>query len=183
MGGLVVRAACHQAALGDHPWLKLVQRTIYVGTPHLGSPLERVGRVVARLLRTVDDPYTRLAADLAGMRSEGIQDLGDGDVRHEDRARRLPRLSLRDPRHPVPLLPSIRHHLIAGALWPDARLAALFGDGIVPLSSATDAPPPLADSPLTAAQIKIVGKLSHLELPRSPEVYEQIRAWCAEGSI
>jgi len=47
MGGLVVRAACHQASVGVMRWLALVRRAIYVGTPHLGAPYERVGRVLS----------------------------------------------------------------------------------------------------------------------------------------
>src|SRR5262249_14992739 len=83
MGGLVVRSACHAATMEQHRWLDLVRRAIYVGTPHLGAPLERLGRVVTSVLGAIDDPYTRLIAEVAELRSDGVKDLGDADLRHE----------------------------------------------------------------------------------------------------
>ena len=85
MGGLVVRAACHAAVEKSAAFLPLVRQAIYVGTPHLGAPYERLGRIVSSVLQAVDDPYTKLVADIADIRSAGLQDLGDADLRHEDR--------------------------------------------------------------------------------------------------
>ncbi len=186
MGGLVVRSACHVASLAPeaHPWLPLVKRAIYVGTPHLGAPMERVGRVVSKLLRAVDDPYTQLAAELADLRSDGVKDLGDADIRDEDRARREPRIGLRDPRHPVPLLPQIQHYLVAGSLSTDARLASVFGDSIVPVRSATDGEcVDAATFALPPGHVKIVSGLAHITLPHHPAVYEHVRAWCGPDAL
>ena len=182
MGGLVVRSACHVASIAGEPstWLPLIRRAMYVGTPHLGAPMERVGRVVSRLLRAVDDPYTQLAAELADLRSDGVKDLGDADLRHEDRARRLPRVSLRDPRHPVPLLPAIHHFLVAGSLSTDARLASLFGDSVVPLGSATDGScSDAATFALPPDHVRIVSGASHVALAHDAAVYEHLKGWCA----
>ena len=182
MGGLVVRSACHLASVAapKSAWLALVRRAMYVGTPHLGAPMERVGRVVAKLLRAVDDPYTQLAAELADLRSDGVKDLGDADLRQEDRARRLPRMSLRDPRHPVPLLASIKHFLVAGSLSTDARLASLFGDSIVPLRSATDGSCiDAATFALPPDHVRIVSGASHVALAHDARVYEHLKEWCA----
>jgi pimeloyl-ACP methyl ester carboxylesterase len=183
MGGLVARSACHVAALtpAEHRWLPLVRRAIYVGTPHLGAPMERVGRLVARVLSAVDDPYTRLIADIADLRSNGVKDLGDADLRHEDRAAVLRRISLRDPRHPVPLLPSIAHYLIAGSLSIDARVAMLFGDAVVPVRSATDGGCiDAATLALPPSHVKLVRGADHLAIAHHPEVYTHVRAWCEE---
>ena len=182
MGGLVIRSACHVASVSPTPsrWLGLVQRALYVGTPHRGAPMERAGRVMNRILRAIPDPYTRLVAELADLRSDGIKDLGDADLRHEDRARRLPRFSLRDPRHPVPLLPQIQHFLVAGALSTDPRLAAIFGDSIVPLGSATDGScTDAATFALPPSHIRIVSGASHMALAHDGAVYEHLRGWCA----
>jgi triacylglycerol lipase len=180
MGGLVVRSACHVAGLEGQRWLPLARRAIYVGTPHLGAPLERVGRTVAKALRAVGDPYARLVADLGDLRSDGVKDLGDADLRHEDRARPAG-FGLRDARHPVPLLPSMRHYLVAGALWRDPWLAGLFGDAVVSLASATDgAYRSRETTAFPPGHVAIVQGLDHVNLPRCPEVYEQIRAWCSE---
>ncbi len=186
MGGLLLRSACHVATTSGSLWLPAVRRAIYVGTPHLGAPAERVGRVVSRLLGAIDDPYTRLAAELGELRSDGIKDLGDADLRHEDRARRRATISLRDPRHPVPLLPQIAHHLVAGALPRDPPFAALFGDGIVPVSSGTNGHAssssrrPDATMALPPDHVKVMPGIGHLTLAHHPDVYAHIRTWCEE---
>jgi triacylglycerol lipase len=183
MGGLVARSACHVARQQSHRWLGLVGRAIYLGTPHRGAPLERVGRVVASLLQSVDDPVTRLLADVGNLRSDGVKDLGDADLRHEDRARRRPTVALRDPEHPVALLPEIRHYLVAGTLSPSPWLTALFGDSIVPVGSATDGLAAGPEAPaLPSEHVKIVRGLAHMTLAHSPAVYAHIRAWCEESS-
>ncbi len=180
MGGLVLRSACHVAATSGSLWLPAVRRAIYLGTPHLGAPAERVGRVLARVLGAIDDPYTRLAAELGELRSDGIKDLGDADLRHEDRARRRVSISLRDPRHPVPLLPQIQHHLIAGTLG-DPRLAALFGDGIVPVASGVGGTVAsgAGQIALPPEHVKVLPGVAHLTLAHHPDVYAHIRSWCA----
>ncbi len=157
MGGLVIRNACHVGQLEHAAWLAHVRRCIYVGTPHRGAPLERAGRMLAKLLDAVPDPYTRLAAELANLRSTGIQDLGDA-------------------RHPVPLLPSIEHLLIAGTLARTDFLAALFGDAIVPLASATDRDHHRAPAhPL--ASVAVFAGFDHMRLARDHEVYAHVRSW------
>jgi len=168
MGGLVVRSACHEARLQGHRWLPLVRRAIYVGTPHRGAPLERVGRVITKVLRAVPDPYTRLVGEIADLRSIGLKDLGDG---------------LRDPRHPVPLLPEIRHYLVAGSLSADPWLATLFGDALVPVASATDAWLHPRRTALPPSHVKVIGGLGHLALASDPAVYLSIRAWCDNAAI
>jgi triacylglycerol lipase len=180
MGGLVVRAACHQASVGGMRWLSLVRRAIYVGTPHLGAPYERIGRVLSKLASVVPDPFARLAAQIGDLRSDGIKDLGDADLRHEDRARRRVG-SLRDPEHPVPLLPDIQHYIVAGALSTDPRLAMVFGDALVPMSSGTNG---LRAEPGTLAlpprHVRVFAGTAHMTLAHDPSVYEQIREWCQE---
>ena len=177
MGGLVVRSACHLARQDGRAWLSRVKRAIYIGTPHLGAPMERIGRVVTSALRVVDDPYTRLVSDIANLRSAGIKDLGHADLRPEDRARdRGWSISVTDPRHPVPLLPEIEHYLVAASVAEHPLLVALFGDSIVPLESATAG---LDGAGLPPGHVRHLPRLSHLAIARSPEVYETVRAWCA----
>ncbi len=165
MGGLVVRSACHVAAAAHSAWLPLIHRAIYVGTPHLGAPMERVGRVVAKLLRAIPDPVTRLVGQIADLRSDGVKNLGDG---------------LHDPRHPVPLLPSMQHYLIAGSLSNDPRLAALFGDAVVSIGSATHGgSADAATFALPPSHVRIVHGKSHVDLAHDPQVYEHLRQWSA----
>lgn len=179
MGGLVARSACQVAHSEGQLWLRLVRRAIYLGTPHLGAPLERWGRALARLLHAVDDPYTRLLAQIGDLRSDGVKDLGDADLRHEDRARFLPGVRPRNRRHPVPLLPGIRHYLVAATLSSDPRLAATVGDVLVPVPSATAG---LGSAPAPApSHVKVLPGVGHLRLARHPEVYAQIRSWLEEA--
>ena len=177
MGGLVVRSACHAAAARESAFLPLVRQAIYVGTPHLGAPYERAGRIVSSLLRAINDPYARLIADIANLRSAGLQDLGDADLRHEDRERRTARLHLADWRHPVPLLPSMKHHLIAGTLSDAPWLRELFGDAVVPVPSALahDGAASLATS------VRVIPGLSHVAIAHDPLVYAQILEWAGAG--
>lgn len=182
MGGLVIRSACHSAASIGHAWLSRVARAIYIGTPHRGAPLERAARLATRLLSGVDDPYTQLAARLINLRSDGLQDLGDADLRHQDRSQRRASLTLRDPEHPVPLLPAIQHYLVAGTVADHPALAVLFGDAIVPVSSATNGECIDAHSiALPPSHVKIFPATGHMALARDPSVYEQIHAWCEEA--
>lgn len=181
MGGLVVRSACHAARIEKAGWLSRVRRAIYVGTPHLGAPMERVGRTVTKLLGAINDPFTRLVAEIADLRSDGVKDLGDADLRHVDRAMRRAGLALRDPRHPVPLLPEIEHYLVAGSLSDDPWLAALFGDAVVPVRSATAGHPSAAllGGGIPLSHVRLIAGLSHVMLARDPEVYAFVRDACA----
>jgi hypothetical protein len=185
MGGLVVRSACHVAKQKGHTWLSRVKRAIYIGTPHRGSPVERAGRLLVRTLRSVPDPYTRLIADIGDLRSLGLQNLGDRDLQHHD----LDALamgggvSLRDGRHPVPLLPEIQHYLIAGALATGPWLALWFGDALVPLSSATaDACADIQTVTLPPDHVKIFHAFAHMRLAHDPAVYAQVRGFCEDRS-
>ncbi|MEZ4366432.1 MAG: hypothetical protein R2939_09115 [Kofleriaceae bacterium] len=153
LGGLVVRAACGVARADGHRWLGHVRRAIYLGTPHRGAPLERVGRGVVRLLGVVPDPVTRLVGEIAAQRSVGIRDLG---------ARA----------HPAPLLDGIAHHLIAGSLAGSRWLAALLGDGMVTVDSATDGRAGDDD------RVVVVPGVGHVGLLRDPRVYALVRGWC-----
>jgi pimeloyl-ACP methyl ester carboxylesterase len=183
MGGLVVRSACHAARMGGHRWLPLVRRAIYLGTPHLGAPLERVGRVISSVLRSVDDPYTRLIAEIADLRSDGVKDLGDAALRHEDRGQNGARpfaFGLTDARHPVPLLPEIQHFLVAGSISDQPWLGALFGDSLVPVSSATAGHVDAAAKTLPHSHVKLMPGLNHMMIAHSPAVYELIRQWCGD---
>jgi hypothetical protein len=158
-----------------------VKRAFYIGTPHLGAPLERFGNVLTWALTALDNPYTKLVADIVNLRSSGIKDLRYANLRREDWEGADANALLQNRRHPVPLLPHIRHHLVAGALSSDPRLALLFGDAIVPLKSATGrAAPEDLCAPFPQEHVRIMPALDHLRLAHDPEVYAQLRAWCEE---
>jgi pimeloyl-ACP methyl ester carboxylesterase len=179
MGGLLLRRACRVAELESLPWLRRVNRAFYIGTPHLGAPAERIGRVIAKALRTIDDPYTRLFGEISDLRSRGIQDLGDAHLHDDEPVSSSAWPSVREPQHPLPLLPEITHHLIAGSLAQDPRIARFFGDSIVPLSSASLSL--RGGEPFPAERLKVLPGLNHLKLANHADVYAQLHAWCAAG--
>jgi pimeloyl-ACP methyl ester carboxylesterase len=189
MGGLVLRSAMHFGAgfpEAPAPWLPLVQRAFYLGSPHLGAPLERVGNAVTWALKktgvALSEPITELVADVLALRSRGIKDLRYGNLRDEDWHGRDLDALLRNGRHPVPLLPSIRHHLVAGVLPEDPRLAALLGDSLVTPKSALGRAEARDRSPAFPQEhVRIFPKLSHMDLLASPDVTEVLVAWLMEA--
>lgn len=166
MGGLVLRSACHAAAERHMAWLPLVRDAFYLGVPHLGSPLERLGRVVTWTLRTIPHPITRLIADVGDLRSAGVKDLGRGRIVKEQRGSADPASLLENPHHPLPLLPGIRHHLIVGTLTSPERAVVnlLFGDGIVPMWSASGAT-------LDPTRVTVVPGVGHLAIAHDDAVW------------
>ncbi|MCG8423385.1 MAG: alpha/beta hydrolase [Proteobacteria bacterium] len=182
MGGLVVRSATHAASDNNRRWLPLTRRAFYLGSPHLGAPLERLGNLVTWILEIIGNPYTKLIAEIANLRSSGVKDLRYANLRREDWDGVDADALLQNRRHPVPLLPHIRHHLIAGAMARDPRLALIFGDSIVPLRSATGRAKPRDRSPAFPQEhVRVMPMMSHSRLTRDPDVYAQIRAWCEEA--
>jgi triacylglycerol lipase len=185
MGGLVIRSATHIAAEKKSPWLDVTERAFYVGSPHLGAPLERFGNVLTWTLRkigkTAREPITELIGEIIALRSSGVKDLRYGNLRHEDWSGVDADALLVNSRHPVPLLSSIRHHLVAATLTDDPLTAMLFGDALVPLRSATGRSAP-ADraAPLSEAHVKVFPGMHHLQIAHDPAVFAQLRAWYAE---
>jgi triacylglycerol lipase len=196
MGGLLIRSATHVAGEASSSsmgaplpnprarrWLSLVRRAFYLGTPHLGAPLERFGNVITWALGNIPSPYTELLADLAKLRSSGVKDLRYGNLRREDWEGADADALLQNRRHPVPLLPQIRHHLVAGTLVGDARLSLLFGDAIVPLDSATGrAKPHHRSAALPQSHVRVLPSFDHMRLAHHLDVYAAVRAWCEEES-
>ena len=157
MGGLVIRGACHYGAERDAPWVRLVSRAFYLGTPHEGAMLEKVADLMTSVLRAVPHPVAGLVGDVAGRRSQGVKDLRDGTT-----------VQAADFSDAVPWLASAQHYLIAGTMTedPEHLAARLFGDGLVH-------PPQAGDN------VRLFPGLGHMDLAHDEAVYGQIRTWCA----
>jgi PGAP1-like protein len=80
VGGLVTRSACHYGS--GSVWAGRVRHVFTLGSPHTGSPVERLagsaGTVLAKL------PETRALAGVLNVRSAGIKDLAHGYLVDED---------------------------------------------------------------------------------------------------
>ena len=178
MGGLVIRSAVHYGQRDARRWTKLVKNIVFLGTPHHGSPLERIGNWVDVVLDLT--PYTRPYAKLGQLRSTGITDLRYGHVLDEDwigrdRFQRSP-----DTRVPVPLPEGIACYTIAATTAGDKSplLERTIGDGLVPLPSALGehAEPQYVLHFPPKAQ-RILYNTNHMELLSSRAAAQQIVEW------
>ncbi|MEC9408309.1 MAG: alpha/beta hydrolase [Pseudomonadota bacterium] len=167
MGGLVTRSALSQAQDQSLQWPALVSQLVFLGTPHLGAPLERGGNWVDTLGRL--SPYTAPIARLGWLRSAGITDLRhgytlDSDWQGRDRFERSPhRPEL------MPLPPHVRAVAAAGTLG--ARRTHLLGDGLVPVNSALgqtqDGRPAMA---WAESGTRVFARMNHWDLLDDPRV-------------
>jgi hypothetical protein len=191
MGALVARSALHYGAQAGLAWPQRVRGLCCLGAPHHGAPLERGGHWIDLLLES--NSYTAPFARLGRVRSAGIQDLRHGSVLDEDWRTRGG-----DHHHPLPLPAGIPCYALAATTagapaqapevqtlaapmsFTNARVAALAGDGLVPVDSALGRhrDPQLALT-FPPDRQAIVWGCGHLDLLSSPAVCAQMRAWFA----
>jgi pimeloyl-ACP methyl ester carboxylesterase len=156
MGGLIARNACEVAAAEDLHWPQVTRMLVCLGSPHLGSPLERLGHAVNTALHRHE--ITAPLGKIAATRSQGVKDLRHG-----------PGASAATP-HAIAL------RFLGSTLTDDVDhpLAEWFGDGLVTMGSATGHP---VTGDVRSARI---GGIAHMALATEPRVYAQIKAWLAE---
>ncbi len=180
MGGLLIRSACHYAALQSQGWLGHTRRAFYLGSPHLGSPFEKAGHLASLVLGAIDHPIVRLTGKLGNLRSAGVKDLRHGSILDEDwQGRNLDGLDATRP-EPVPLAAGIDHYVVAGALNRSEKhlMTQLFGDALVRLESATA---PARQAHLAPDHVAIVPGVLHMTLSHHADVYAKIQSWMAES--
>lgn len=133
MGGLVARSACAQATGRGHAWTQPLDHVVYLGSPHLGAPLEQVVHRSTRRLGRI--PEIAPFVDILERRSVGIRDLRHGSLTEqaEDLADAV------EPGPDEPWLEDVDHHLIVGRLAPGRwnPVNRVLGDLLVTASSAT----------------------------------------------
>ena len=182
MGGLVSRSACHIAEKAKLNWREQLKNIVFLGTPHHGAPLERLGNWIDITLGS--NRVTKPFAAIGQIRSSGITDLRYGHVlesswlvggKELDRFVRSP-----DSREPLPLPVGVNCFTVAAttSTQPSAVKDALIGDGLVPLQSALglhdEGPHCLkfaAENQWTAYGV------SHMALLKSPAVTAQLLRW------
>ena len=178
MGGLVARSACHAATAAGHRWPASLSAMVYLGTPHHGAPLERLGHIVDRALGA--SPYGAPLARLGRGRSAGITDLRHGLLRDEDRASDDRFAHAHDTRVPTPLPAGVPVYLVAAttADHVGGRRDTWVGDGMVPLASALgEHPDPAFRLGVPRARRLVVASTNHWDLLEHTEVAARLRRW------
>lgn len=157
MGGLVIRAACHQGEVGEARWIPHVQRCVYLGSPHQGAPLARLAHHSAKLLRTLPRDYVRVPGEILDLRSQGIRDLQRGRIHPEG--------------HTPAMLASARHYAVSGSLarHPHNPVNWLLGDALVPERSARGLQ--------TLTDHAHFPGIGHIGLTHHSDVYLTLRRW------
>jgi len=164
MGGLVARSACHHGRAAGHTWPTILRKLVFLGTPHHGSPLERAGHGLDRVMQW--SPYSRPIARLSKARSAGITDLRHGIISVDEQN--------------VPLPSDVKCYAAAAVIAAKRnRLSErLVGDGLVPLDSALgrhrDAERTLA---IPESHQWVGFRMGHRELLSHPDVYSQLHSW------
>ncbi len=179
LGGLVTRSACHQARAARHEWPRALTDLIFLGTPHQGATLARVGHHVEQIMR--ETPYVAPLAMLGAARSAGIVDLRRADLLEADW-----RDGRHAPRTPVPLPRGVRSRAIAAALHePRAKRARqVIGDGLVPVASALgEHPDPTQALDFAPDSRCVIEDAGHFDLLSDARVYQQMREWLAEPAV
>lgn len=162
MGGLVIRRALQSARALGLQWPARLDRIVFLGTPHLGAPLERAGHGVDLLLGSTR--YTAPLARLGRLRSAGITDLRHGI----------------DASVPLPEGIACFNYAATLAAKRGALADRLLGDGLVPLHSALGQHTDATRSLTTTIDRQAIGyRMGHLELLSRPEVTAQLRHWLA----
>lgn len=153
MGGLIARCAQIDASAS---WTQKIKHCIYIGTPHEGAPLEKIGNLVGQVFGLFPQPYLNIWEDWINLRSTGIKSLHSGlskqEVQFQDRA---------------------KHYFISGGLFHSDKAFrdSLIGDSLVQRKSAHPSGTPSESS------FAHFDGINHISLAHSDKIYEQIGAW------
>ena len=154
LGGLLVRSALSVGLAESHAWTASLGEVVFLGTPHEGAPLERLGKSVESLLAV--SRFSAPWAALDRLRSVAIHQLGEAEVPPLGDAAR-----------------SVRFHAVAGRIGALPHLVGeAWGDGLVPVSSALASRLPASSLPLHSR--RVFPGIGHLALIRHPQVADHL---------
>jgi len=151
-GGLVIRSACATAQERNQQWISTATQLITLGSPHLGTPLEKLTEVAAQGLTIARE--TRPLAEFLNTRSRGIKDMRFGTATDS-----------------VP--PHTDQHFVAGVVTANAShpVGVLMGDLVVGVTSAS------GGSQLDPTNLMVIGGVRHNDLVDNEAVVEQVMDW------
>lgn len=179
MGGLVARSAVHAGREAGHDWVGALRHVVALGSPHLGSPIEKGANVVSWGLGLV--PEGRPLGEFLNHRSAGIKDLRFGAVVEGDWSEGDLDGLLTDPVRDLPLPEGVEQHFVAGVITsePTHPLGALVGDLIVRVGSGTGRG---RRRRVEATDVRVVGGKGHPDLVHDPTVHQQVLVWLASDN-
>ena len=172
MGGLLARSACYYAKESNQSWLSIIDKIIFLGTPHHGANLAKGGHWADVLLQI--SPYSAPFAKITKVRSSGLTDLRHGSIIDED-------WQSEDERRIVALPENVACYAIATITSekPTAKLSdKIVGDGLVTINSALGIHQNIQLDLNIAKQNQWTGhEISHMQLLSSKQVYQVIKGW------
>ena len=172
-GGLVSRSAYKYGMAARHHWPRHLRKLVFLGTPHHGAALERIGNLVNLGLGL--SPYSAPLARIASIRSAGITDLRHGYLLDEH-WRGTDRFRHSSEFRPVPLPKRVRCSAIAATIG----LNHAIGDGLVSVDSALGRHRDPRFALAFAHDDQWIGSgLNHWDLLDHPAVYRRIQSWLA----
>ncbi len=177
MGGLVARSAVYYGQQEEQLWSIFLEKMIFLGTPHHGAPLEKLGNYIDVILEAI--PYAKPFARLGKIRSAGVTDLRYGNLLDEDW--KEDRFEMKgDQRHHVPLPDQITCYSIAGVASKKKKsiTSKMLGDTMVPVTSAFGQHKNKAKKlNFDDANMWIAYEHTHTDLLSSLAVYAKMKEW------
>lgn len=170
MGGLVSRSALRWGRRAGQHWPGVLDKMLFLGTPHLGATLERCGTGLDWLMGI--SPYSAPIGRIGKVRSAGIRDLGEGNIGGGDES---------PDRGPSDV--ERRYYAIAATTrTSNGQLSTRgLGDGLVSLRSALGKHrDPNRSLAIPAAQQAIFDQTNHFELLESRRVYRHLAFWLGD---
>lgn len=174
LGGLVARSAAHQADELRHQWLGRLRHVVGLGTPHLGTPLERFANWGTHRLGRL--PETRPFATWLNRRSVGIKDMRYGALLEEDWLGHDPDELLHDRCTPATLLPGVLYSVASATLSREPH--GLFATDLLVQHASAHGVGKLRSIPFDPERtFHLGGRKHHFDLLADARVYNQVRSW------
>lgn len=178
MGGLVSRSAMHYGFQLKKTWTKYFKKIVFLGTPHHGAPLERMGNYIDVILEAI--PYAKPFARLGKTRSAGVTDLRYGNLVDEDWINKDRFKLQKDKRQNIPLPENIDSYSIAASKGKKVSSLStkIMGDNMVEVNSA------LGIHRKTSKNLNfkkqntfILFENTHVDLLSNHKVYLKLKEW------
>ncbi len=178
MGGLVTRSSCHYAGIEKHSWIQKVNKIFLIGVPNDGAFLEKLGHLTTSILRSIWNFQTKIIANIADERSNGIKDLRWGFLIDEDWQAPNANDLVGVKRTEIPPLENVKYYIIVGTLMENENnvVSQYFGDGLVGKKSASAESSSLLNSKgEDFLEYKVFPKINHFSILTDQTIYEYIR--------